>query len=121
MKNPISLFLKSKGYQIEFDSEDHISEIKDYLNNQNPGRTSALVEQSQKSYFKRLDFNLIIPVTQHHFEKCEPRKPKREHKEPLIYGVVVRKNNQYNLVDGYHRLKSVRETNRKTGNYIVLE
>lgn len=112
-------YCASKGY--DFLGRTALSAIKEQLASENGGMRLPVVENAHRVDVLTIPLHRIQVGNRHHYENVDPRPVQGVKGAPLIAGVLVKSNNSgYRLVDGYHRLKWLREKSAKSGEYIVL-
>lgn len=75
--------------------------------------------QTTKVQTKTVDLKTIT-ASQTRIEDVEARTPHNYKNEPGIAGILLKTNGKYQLLDGYHRLKHLRQQNETQATYIVL-
>lgn len=96
--------------------------IKEQLNEENKGRKSSYVERSNKASKATLRVDNVYIGAKQHYENVEPRKKVSENDSVAFDGVLFfdNKSKTYHLIDGYHRMKDLKNNKRSTGTFIVL-
>jgi len=97
--------------------------LKAQLTAENKGRKISAVEEAKSFRVESLLFDTIHVPHEARYKKIEPRLAKSKINAKAYVGVVARdrQTNSYTLIDGYHRLKSVKESSLRKGEFIILE
>lgn len=98
-----------------------VEAVKKHLRAENRGTIVNYVENANHVSSSRLKLTSVRIPQQKHFADIEPREPIAPEGVEKFCGIVVKKDNAYFLVDGYHRLKYETSREASTGNFLVLE
>lgn len=117
-KDGILHYVRSKGTETKGCSP--LDAIKKQLAEENEGRSNRLVENANNIKVSNLSLNRLSIPHASRLDRVEPRAPKDYENKAGIAGIIVRTRDAYRLVDGYHRLKDLKNANKYKGKYIVL-
>lgn len=113
-------YCRDKGFSTA--GKTPVEALKAQLKTENGGKSHRYVDRANTVDVAYVKLDRIKIAAQRHYESIEARDLKpvnRQHKE--IAGVVYYRNNEYILVDGYHRTKFLNQSARhKNGRYFVL-
>lgn len=112
-------YLRGKG--LETTGLTPLEGVKKHLRDENRGIIVDYVERTNHVSKETIDLQDVRIPQQHHYDTVAPRTPLAPKGVEKICGIVVKKNNSYVLVDGYHRMKHELEWEQFAGNFIVLE
>lgn len=123
-KDGILKYCRSKGFGTA--GKNPLQAIKEQLDHENNGRKSKAVDNAKKVSVSRIRLSDIKISAPAHYANVEPRKPesKLNIKKSETFAGVVTKNSRgvYSLVDGYHRMKHLKDVTKNTyANFIILE
>lgn len=97
-----------------------VEAVKNHLRAENRGIIVNYVERTNHVSKSRLKLSSVKVPQQKHFAQVEPRKPVAPNGVEKVCGIVVKKDNAFFLVDGYHRLKHETSVEATHGTFIVL-
>lgn len=117
-KDGILHYVRSKGTETTGCSP--LDAIKKQLAEENEGRSNRLVENAKNIKVSNLSISRLSVPHASRLDRVEARKAKDYDDKAGIAGIVVRTRDAYRLVDGYHRLKDLKNSNKYKGKYIVL-
>lgn len=123
MTSELVRYLDSLGYTPE-KNESTLSVLQRLLRETNNGIRHPLVEESITVDWQILRLDEIHIPQKRHYDSVEPRPLVPESPiVPPVAGVVIHRSRGrgYHLVDGYHRLKYLKENSSGQGLYIVLK
>jgi len=112
-------YVRSKG--TETAGLDPLEAIKKQLAEENNGRTSDLVDKATSAIVDKVWLNRIRIPHQDRFDSVEPITSddiNAEYSQPILGVVYEVDESNYELIDGYHRLKG---NKGRTGRFIVLK
>lgn len=115
-------YLRGKGFDTV--GKDPLTAMKDHLAEENQGMRLPEVE-SAENISKSTIFFSRIKMNEKHYEKVDAREPspvRDSGSGQKIIGVLLKTGEkEYKLLDGYHRLKHMKEKEqRRNGNFMVL-
>lgn len=122
-------YVRGKGFDTTGLSP--IEAVKAQLAAENPGRRSDLLEGTREITTHAFNLDSIHIPNQAHYDAAEPRPQQAPRGEHKVAGILVRHGDRYSLVDGYHRVKHLRQLQeekrtrlgrrvRHSGYFIVL-
>lgn len=114
--NIINAYIESKSGRSYSDS---LQGIKDLLACENRGIRLAYVEESTGISLEEVPLDKIFVPNESYYRKVEPRTIPMI-SNVRIAGVLYWDGAVYQLIDGYHRMKFLKETLELSGTYIIL-
>lgn len=111
-------YLRGKGFDTT--GLTPVNAVKMHLKEENRGKVVDYVENASIASRKTLRIGEVKIPQLRHYEAVEARPVIAPKGVKNTVGVVVKRGNEYVLVDGYHRMKSQKSKGAKTGSFIVL-
>lgn len=111
-------YVRSKGTETKGLSP--LEAIKKQLSEESEGRPNRLVENAKNIKVGPLFINKLSVPHSSRLNNVPPREAKDYENKEGIAGIVIRTRDAFRLVDGYHRLKNLKDKNKRKGNYIIL-
>lgn len=111
----VDAYLESKGFQKRSD-ESSLSAMKRHLAEDNAGIILSVVEDAEHIEILELSVPDVIIPNPMHYDRVESREPVSAYAALSIAGVLAGGR----LVDGYHRMKWLKENGVESAPFIEL-
>lgn len=97
-----------------------VNALKKSLREEKNGKLPAYVEKATQVSRGAVRFDKIKVSQKKHYDTAAPKVAKSPKGADKILGVVIKKGDDFILVDGHHRLKHARLLNPKSGTFLIL-